>query len=164
MNDSAQSLNSMSRSQSFIFGVKDVNNPLHSGNHGDETNYASGVSKLTAANKHLLPSSFMTNLLTFVHFLFDHARISKMIPTGEEIFMPWDCIYPKSKDGTPMYNASGKYAVKLFWMGAWRKVFVDDKVPVDSSGKILLFVSPNLNELWPILLSKAILKLAVTRF
>ena len=108
----------------------------------------------------------MTNLLSFVHYLFDNSRGSKINSAGDENanFMPWDCIYPKGKDGTPMYNSSGKYAIKLYWLGAWRKVFVDDRVPVDANGKNLLLVSPNANELWPSLLSKAILKLAVTRF
>ena len=28
---------------------------------------------------------------------------------------PWTNIYPKNKDGLPMYNPGGKYCVKLFW-------------------------------------------------
>ena len=129
----------------------------------EEKDYTNATSKLVAANKHLLASSFMTHLLTSLHFLYDHARIIKSNPTGEELFLPWDCIYPKGKDGMPMYNTSGKYAVRLFWMGCWRKVVVDDRVCVDAAGRNLLMCSPNPNELWPTLLSKAILKLAVTR-
>ena len=34
--------------------------------------------------------------------------------------------------GLPIQNPSGLYAVKLFWMGAWRRVMVDDHVGVDT--------------------------------
>lgn len=33
---------------------------------------------------------------------------------------------------------TGKYVVRLFWLGAWRKVYVDDYLPIDKSGNILL--------------------------
>ena len=59
-----------------------------------------------------------------------------------------------------LYNPAGKYAVKLFFMGCWRKVLVDDNVPFDSFGRPLLPVSTNSLELWPLLLSKALLKIA----
>ena len=29
-------------------------------------------------------------------------------------------------DGTPVYMASGLYHVRLYWMGAWRRIPVDD--------------------------------------
>ena len=59
-----------------------------------------------------------------------------------------------------LYNPAGKYAVKLFFMGCWRKVLVDDNIPFDSFGRPLLPVSTNSLELWPLLLSKALLKIA----
>jgi hypothetical protein len=34
----------------------------------------------------------------------------------------WNSIYPQLPSGKPVYNASGKYAVKLFLAGKWRKV------------------------------------------
>lgn len=102
----------------------------------------------------------------------------------------------------------GKYVVRLFWLGSWRKVYVDDLLPVNSQDQVMLpsvvisalppeaFYSPetpDLNspkgkkgksdkestkskeskisgkkpkdtfrvvELWPFLLSKALLKIA----
>lgn len=59
-----------------------------------------------------------------------------------------------------LYNPAGKYAVKLFFMGCWRKVLVDDNIPFDALGRPLLPVSSNPLELWPLLLSKALLKIA----
>ena len=44
--------------------------------------------------------------------------------------------------------------------GAWRKVTVDDWMPFDEEGKLLLPATPNENELWPMLLSKALIKVA----
>lgn len=93
----------------------------------------------------------------------------------------------------------GKYIIRLFWLGCWRKIVIDDMLPVDQMNHILL---PNLNkpeeapttniptpaskstvatgstkgkpnkksaqnarpekaiEMWPLLLSKALLKVA----
>ncbi|OQV17619.1 putative Androglobin [Hypsibius exemplaris] len=58
----------------------------------------------------------------------------------------------------PQYNPNGKYAVKLFWMGAWRKVVVDDYIPVDEHNRPLLPVCNEPNELWPLILTKAVMK------
>lgn len=118
-----------------------------------------GLSKLFHVNRHLLKSELMTQILTCFHFFFDQSKTMKSVGTGDE-FCLWDSIYPKNKDGSPMYNASGKYAVKLFWLGAWRKVIVDDRIPCSVDGKPLVITSPTIQELWPLIISKAILKLA----
>ena len=73
---------------------------------------------------------------------------------------PWSLIYPKSKEGDAVYNPAGKYVVKLYWLGQWRKVTVDDLLPVDASGNLLLVQSPIRGELWPLILTKAVLKVA----
>eukprot|EP00051_Salpingoeca_urceolata_P024882 m.442320 g.442320 ORF g.442320 m.442320 type:complete len:1379 (-) comp20286_c2_seq15:127-4263(-) len=100
---------------------------------------------------------------------------------------PWDQVWPKSEKGQPRYNQSGLYIVKLFWLGAWRQVQVDDRMPLDvaisddvtsvsvfrdalltavstctlddKSGSAATARAAPL-ELWPLLLSKAIFKLA----
>jgi hypothetical protein len=56
----------------------------------------------------------------------------------------WNLIFPKSKDGgsTPL-SASGKYAVKLYHCGAWRRVFIDERIPFDSLGNSLFLVINN---------------------
>lgn len=32
----------------------------------------------------------------------------------------------------------GKYIVRLFWLGCWRKIYVDDRIPVDKLHHLLL--------------------------
>ena len=120
------------------------------------------TSKLFQANKHLLNSRLMTHILSIFHFIYDQGKITKQYP-GEDYFL-WDCIYPKGKDGLPIYNPSGKYVVKLFWLGCWRKITVDDRIPCSSDGKPIVVSSPIISEIWPVLITKAILKIAVYRY
>lgn len=49
-------------------------------------------------------------------------------------------------------------------MGCWRRVFIDDTIPIDKRGRPLLPRTANVNELWPMILAKAMLKVAaITR-
>ncbi|CAF4834291.1 unnamed protein product, partial [Rotaria socialis] len=57
------------------------------------------------------------------------------------------------------YNPSGKYVVRLFFLGAWRKIIIDDTIPFDSENRCLLPQTSLPHELWPMLLSKALLKI-----
>eukprot|EP00746_Dinoflagellata_sp_MGD_P151409 gnl/MRDRNA2_/MRDRNA2_83019_c0_seq1.p1 gnl/MRDRNA2_/MRDRNA2_83019_c0~~gnl/MRDRNA2_/MRDRNA2_83019_c0_seq1.p1 ORF type:complete len:1373 (+),score=373.82 gnl/MRDRNA2_/MRDRNA2_83019_c0_seq1:96-4214(+) len=94
----------------------------------------------------------------------EHA---KFIPQGQFL---WDLIFPQDESGTPLYNPNGKYCVKLFIQGAWRQVIVDDVVPVaqqavQPGGAYIAHHVPLLpwnagypNAIWPLILSKAILK------
>ncbi|KAI8894553.1 hypothetical protein BC833DRAFT_651992 [Globomyces pollinis-pini] len=116
-----------------------------------------GTSKLFQVNRYLLQSEFIRSLLSCIHLLYETTKTSK---GSLEDFNPWDNIYPKAKDGLPTYNPSGKYMVKLFWLGCWRKIVIDDKIPVDVNGKPLMLCSSVPNELWPMLLCKALLKVA----
>eukprot|EP01137_Pigoraptor_chileana_P032726 Opistho-2@22572 len=83
---------------------------------------------------------------------------------GTERFRPWELIYPRGKDGVPTYNAGGKYSVRLYWLGAWRRITIDDRMPFDSEGSILLPTSTATNELWVPILSKALLRLAALSY
>ncbi|CAD8164435.1 unnamed protein product [Paramecium pentaurelia] len=67
-------------------------------------------------------------------------------------------IYPQ-KDGAPIYNPNGKYIVKLYFMGKERKIQVSDHMPTTFDGKALLPQSVDKNQLWPMIISKAILQL-----
>ena len=89
-------------------------------------------------------------------------------PNWEEVtytWRPWDHIYAINKIAkekgpyTPAYNPFGKYAVKLFWMGCWRKIIVDDQLPFDDKDQLLLPCTTNSHEIWPLIVSKAILKI-----
>jgi hypothetical protein len=82
-------------------------------------------------------------------------QAQRYIPAGSYL---WELVHPHAP-GTchPVYNPFGKYAVKLFVAGAYRKVVVDDRLPVDVLGRPLLATTSR-KELWPALLGKAIIK------
>ena len=56
------------------------------------------------------------------------ARELKDIYTQDPV---WKNIHPQ-ENGVPQITKSGKYWVKLFYMGKAIKVEVDDRIPVDS--------------------------------
>ena len=50
-----------------------------------------------------------------------------LLPRGTFL---WELIYPQDEEGVPLFNPNGKYIVKLFLQGKWRKVLIDDVVPI----------------------------------
>lgn len=58
-----------------------------------------------------------------------------------------------------MYNPHGKYWIKLHHLGEERLVEIDDRMPCDAKGHVMLPYSENRFEIWPALLTKAIMKL-----
>lgn len=73
----------------------------------------------------------------------------------------WESIFPQDQHGVPIYTPGGKYSVRLFVAGKWRRVDVDDKFPVDQDGYISLATSGMRNELWAAILTKALMKVAM---
>ena len=75
-----------------------------------------------------------------------------------DTYFLWRAIYPQiPASGKPVYNPTGKYCVRLFLAGQWRKVYVDgDTVPIKEDGSPALASSEDLLELWPFILAKAI--------
>ena len=70
----------------------------------------------------------------------------------------WQKIYPQ-QNGIPIYNKSGKYWVKLYHMGKMRKIEIDDSMPCNKFDEFYMPRCENLEELWPAILTKALIKL-----
>ncbi|KAL8986363.1 MAG: hypothetical protein Q9205_000143 [Flavoplaca limonia] len=70
------------------------------------------------------------------------------------VFYPFDGVSQQ-----PVISKNGKYIFRLYFNGCWRKVVIDDRLPV-SNGPRALYVldrnNPNL--IWPALVEKAYLK------
>lgn len=105
---------------------------------GYQDKLAEPIVNLNPGNDHLLGSEVIRTLLAYCGDLQTSPEDGGLVQAR-----PWELIYPQVKDPdtgiiTPTYNKAGKYIVKLFWMGSWRKVTVDDFVPLDAHGNWLL--------------------------
>ena len=92
---------------------------------------------------HLLQAQLLSQFYTISNW-------ASAVP--EEAFL-WEGIYPKDtpKDGgLPRYNPYGKYAVRLYMSGLWRKVTIDDRIPFDEAGQCLFPTSSEVTEIWPV--------------
>jgi hypothetical protein len=81
-------------------------------------------------------------------------RFIRDCDTNEEI---WKRIFPQ-QDGMPVCSSSGKYWVKIRFMGKERLVEIDDRVPCDNRKSPLFARTNNIMEIWPQLLMKALFK------
>ncbi|KAM5165226.1 androglobin [Mantella aurantiaca] len=124
---------------------------------------------LLTANEHLTDSELMRWIISEVSAvwrIYNENLTDNKASSAEPATLawkPWEHIYALCKAGKghiPLYNSYGKYIVKLYWMGCWRKIVVDDTLPFSEDDKLLLPATMCEAELWPMLLSKAIIKLA----
>src|SRR5690606_27514824 len=72
-----------------------------------EQDLPGSTSSLFFTNQHLLVSDLMRSMIIAFHFLYEQFKL-RLSP---EEPAPWEYIFPKGKDGLPIYNASGKYIV-----------------------------------------------------
>jgi hypothetical protein len=71
-----------------------------------------------------------------------------------DVIYPWD-----EKEETPLISPNGKYIVKLNFNGCYRRVEIDDRLPVSKNKRMLHVIDrKNPTLLWPALLEKAYLK------
>ncbi|XP_057679551.1 androglobin isoform X2 [Corythoichthys intestinalis] len=119
---------------------------------------------LVTSNQHLLCSEVMRWIISEIYIIWKVFHN----PEAPEHhgWKPWEHIYSLCKPGkghVPHFNIYGKYLVRLFWMGCWRKILVDDSMPFDMNHNLLLPASSCRSELWPMLLAKALIKVMNTR-
>ncbi|XP_046325515.2 androglobin-like isoform X6 [Haliotis rufescens] len=126
---------------------------------------------LISPNEHLHESELMRYIISQISALWEMSAVKapdpgSMMPGEDDThtWKPWEHIYALCKAGKgphlPLYNSHGKYAVRLYWMGCWRKIYVDDSLPFDSEERLLLPATTIQEELWPMLLAKALIKVA----
>nr|XP_050857419.1 androglobin-like isoform X1 [Vespula vulgaris] len=129
---------------------------------------------LIKRNKHLLHSEFIrwfiSSLINLQYCGQNGLEVSgesnNFIWNGrKEKWQGWMHVYSNNKAGhgvshRPIFNPNGKYIVRLYFLGCWRRIVVDDFIPVDKDGNPLLPTTGNGFELWPLLLAKALLKIA----
>ncbi|KAK0180236.1 hypothetical protein PV327_005901 [Microctonus hyperodae] len=124
-------------------------------------------------NQHLLISEFMRWFISSVTILFYYGRDGLEITESSSLSWnyrdkPWHGslhIYSMNKAGpgekhNPQINPHGRYVARLFFMGYWRRIEIDDLIPFDNEGRSLLPHTENYQELWSVLLAKAMLKIA----
>ena len=94
-----------------------------------------------------------------------HTELVQLL-SKTAILLPSRHIYPqiKNKEGKVLnlYNPYGKYSLKLYVLGAWRRIDVDDRIMVDENDKKTLPWLKS-NELWLPLICKGLLKIASFR-
>ncbi|CAH1119209.1 unnamed protein product [Phaedon cochleariae] len=108
---------------------------------------------LIAGSKHILHSEFV---LSFIHtiqtlcylgntgqFPVEYTSLQFFPTTTNQPWKPWHHVYSKCHAGkgqhhNPTVNKFGKYIVRLFWLGSWKKIYVDDLLPLNAEEEILL--------------------------
>ncbi|KAG5887707.1 hypothetical protein JTB14_010777 [Gonioctena quinquepunctata] len=108
---------------------------------------------LIAGSQHLLDSEFIRNFIGTVDILcyvgnsgkfsMEYTSTSFLPTVEDQPWKPWHHIYSKCGAGKgqkhlPIVNDAGKYLVRLFWMGTWRKVYVDDLLPLNTTNQLML--------------------------
>ncbi|GLV41185.1 hypothetical protein CBL_04709 [Carabus blaptoides fortunei] len=146
------------------------------------TNAGTIFPDLISRNRHIMHSQLVRVFICAIHTLmylgctrpfrveWPTAQYTPNTMGDQQPWKPWHHVYAKCRAGKdqqhlPLVNPSGKYIVRLYWMGSWRKFTLDDRIPVDTkTGQVLLpLIAAGVKdelELWPVLVMKALLKIA----
>ncbi|CAH1993565.1 unnamed protein product [Acanthoscelides obtectus] len=104
-----------------------------------------GFPDLRSESNEILYSEFVRHFISSMETLIYLGNCSKLsveyqspsfaTATEKKPWRPWFHIYSKCKAGkssehNPTVNKIGKYVVRLYWMGTWRRVIVDDFIPM----------------------------------
>ncbi|EKF33184.1 hypothetical protein MOQ_002952 [Trypanosoma cruzi marinkellei] len=109
------------------------------------------LQEVDAISKLVEPPPFLMDAFNSAVTFIEHVQ--SYVKRGEYL---WELVHPHAS-GTchPVYNPHGKYAVRLFIDGAFRRVTIDDYLPVDALGRPFFSLTSQ-KEIWPALLAKAI--------
>ncbi|UYV60305.1 CAPN7 [Cordylochernes scorpioides] len=91
--------------------------------------------------------SFIASLAVCAHY---ELRFKKRVLTNK--------LFPQNRQGQPLFNPCGKYMVKLHINGIYRKVVIDDRLPMGDHRQLLCSFSSNRDEFWVSLFEKAYMK------
>jgi len=144
------------QSRSEMIALYRALKPLRSGGADDETVPGRrGQSTATTSKRRdraVAPTPFFMRAFNSALMVLNQAQ--SLLPAGS---YAWELIYPQGPGHLPTYNPAGKYAVKLYVAGAFRRILIDDRLPTDGFGQCILTVTES-KEIWPALLAKAMLK------
>ncbi|XP_057666356.1 uncharacterized protein LOC130900054 [Diorhabda carinulata] len=105
------------------------------------------------SSKHLLHSQFVRSFISSVEILYhignskkfqlEHTSMNFNPIFEKDSWRPWHHVYCNNKSGKNFYhnpttNRTGKYIVRLFWLGSWKVIYVSDYLPVNEIDEILL--------------------------
>ncbi|EGO00763.1 hypothetical protein SERLA73DRAFT_178686 [Serpula lacrymans var. lacrymans S7.3] len=68
-------------------------------------------------------------------------------------------LFPQGQDSMPVLSPEGRYDVKIFVNGEYRRVIVDDKLPFNCDGVLIGLSTGSKLQLWPSVIEKAYMKL-----